>query len=104
MASLRYHSGRMVLLPRQEGWDVRLKTKQGVVELPLSAATLEAAVVEAEQLYADARAISNGRPTCQQCVHWDFVAGECGLEFPEGRRSGGKYARECAAFWLNLSC
>jgi len=90
----------MVLLPGKDGWTVRLKTKQQTVELPLSAATLEEAVIEAEQLYADAKTISNGKPTCQGCTHWKFVSGECSLGFPEGRRSGGKHAFECAAFWL----
>ena len=101
MASLRFHSGRMVLLPHKEGWRVRLKTGKEVVELSLSALELRDAVVEAEQLYADARTIASGTPTCQQCVHWEFVSGECSLEFVEGRRSGGKYARDCAAFWIS---
>lgn len=74
----------MVLLPQKEGWWVRLKTGKEVVELPLSALELRDAVVEAEQLYADARTIASGTPTCQQCVHWEFVSGECSLEFVEG--------------------
>lgn len=100
MPSLRYHSGRMVLLPAGDQWIVRLKVGKQVVELPLSARELPTAIAEAEQLYADAKTITNGRPTCQQCTHWEFVAGECSLGFPEGRRSGGRCAHECSAFWL----
>ena len=74
----------MVLLPQKEGWRVRLKTGKEIVELPLSALELRDAVVEAEQLYADARTIASGLPTCQQCVHWEFVSGDCSLEFVEG--------------------
>ena len=91
----------MVLIPLSgTSWKVRLKTGKQTIELPLTADVLKDAVVEAEQLYADARTIANGKPTCQQCRHWDFVSGECSLEFPEGRRTGGKYAAECPAFWL----
>ena len=101
MPSLRYHSGRMVLIPQDEGWLLRLKTKQGVIELPLRGTDLEAALMEAEQLYADARVVTNGKARCQQCIHWHFVSGTCSLGFPEGKRSGGKHAKDCAAFWLN---
>ena len=56
MPSLRYHSGRMVLIPQAEGWMLRLRTKQGVLELPLRGTELETALMEAEQLYAEAAA------------------------------------------------
>ncbi len=101
MPSLRYHSGRMVLIPQAEGWLLRLKTKQGVLELPLRGAELEKALMEAEQLYADALVATNGKTRCQQCIHWQFVEGSCGLGFPEGKRSGGKHAKDCVAFWLD---
>lgn len=101
MASLRYHSGRMVLIPKDYGWLLRLKTRSGVIELALQGDSLEAALMEAEQLYADARAVTNGVPTCQQCIHWRFVEGACSLGFPEGRRTGGKHAKECAAYWVS---
>ena len=72
-----------------------------VIELALHGDSLEAALMEAEQLYADARAVTNGVPTCQQCIHWRFIEGDCSLGFPEGRRSGGRHAKECAAYWLS---
>jgi len=89
----------MVLFQGTEGWRVRIKTHTGKLELPLSSAELEAAVIEAEQLYADARAITNNKPRCQHCVHWEFVAAQCGLGFPEGRSSGGIFAKDCSCFW-----
>lgn len=101
MPSLRYHSGRLVLIPQEEGWLLRLRTKQGLVELPLECAELEQALVEAEQLYVDLCVMSNGRARCQQCIHWALVKGQCGLGFPEGKRSGGKHAQDCPAFWLD---
>jgi hypothetical protein len=101
MASLRYHSGKMVLIPQEGGWLVRLRTKRGLIELPLTGDCLEVALCEAEQLYADACVAANGKARCQQCVHWEFVKGACGLGFPEGKRTGGHHAKDCAAFWLS---
>ena len=100
MASLRYHAGRMVLYAVPSGWRVRIKPREGdKVDLPLNSVELEAAVIEAEQLYADVRGITNTRPTCQQCLHWEYVKAACGLGFPEGRTSGGRFATKCSAYW-----
>lgn len=98
MASLRYHAGRMVLYEAPPGWRVRIKTKKGKLDLPLESTVLDDAVSEAEQLYADARAIDDSRPYCQQCIHWKAVAARCDLGFPEGRASGGRFARDCSAY------
>lgn len=103
MASLRYHAGRMVLYQDQTGWRVRIKTHTGKVDLPLSSTDIEIAVEEAEQLYADARAITDNKPRCQHCIHWEFVPAECGLGFPEGRSSGGIFAKSCSVFWSKTS-
>ena len=90
----------MVLVEVPGGWRVRIKPRQGdKVDLPLGSTELADAVVEAEQLYADVRGITNARPTCQQCIHWHFVQGACGLGFPEGRTSGGRFAGKCSAYW-----
>ena len=99
MASLRYHAGRMVLYEGTDGWRVRIKSHTAKLDLPLSCTDLEDAVLEAEQLYADARAVTNTAPKCYQCVHWKPSQAECGLDFPEGRSSGGNYAKYCCAFW-----
>ena len=56
-------------------------------------------VLEAEYLYADARAIDQGKPRCIDCLHWLVVKAECGLGLPEGRSTGGEWAKECACFW-----
>lgn len=98
MASLRYHAGRMVLFESLSGWRVRIKGRQGKLDLPLESKDLDGAVLEAEQLYADARAIEINHPYCQQCIHWKVVAARCDLGFPEGRASGGRFARDCSAY------
>lgn len=91
----------MVLYRSPEGWRVRIKTQVEKLDLPLSAEELDMAVAEAEQLYADARALTRGKPLCFQCAHWMSLRAECGLGFPEGRSSGGKFAQDCCAFWGN---
>jgi hypothetical protein len=98
MASLRYHAGRMVLYESPSGWRVRIKTKEGKLDLPLMSADLDEAILQAETLYADARAISSSKPFCYQCIHWKASAAKCDLGFPEGRSSGGRFAKDCSAF------
>ncbi len=100
MASLRYHAGRMVLYEKNpEEWRVKIKSKTGKVDLPLSAKELEPAVLEAEYLYADIRAINRGLPKCIDCIHHLVVKAECGLSLPEGKASGGVWAKDCPYFW-----
>lgn len=88
----------MVLIPKGDGWLLRLKTDQGTMELPLHGDTLEAALGEAEQLYLDARVVTNGKIRCQQCIHWRRIEGKCDFGFPEAKRTGGKHAQDCMAF------
>ena len=68
MASLRYHAGRMVLYREGEKWRVKVKTKDGKLDLEISSPELEDAVLEAENLYADARAICTKAPRCMKCI------------------------------------
>lgn len=89
----------MVLYSSTDGWRVRIKSHTEKLDLPLEAEDLDEAILEAEQLYADARALTNAKPRCYQCVHWEPRPGKCGLNFPEGRASGGTYANICCAFW-----
>ena len=99
MASLRYHAGRMVLKQEGDGWRVRIKTKTGPVSYALNATELEQAVLEAEQIYADIKAINSGQPRCMDCIHWEIVEAKCNVGCPEGRMTGGSFAKDCAYFW-----
>ena len=85
MASLRYHAGRMVLSEHENGWRVKIKTKTGKVSYSLSAAELEQAVLEAEQLYADARCMDSSQPRCMNCIHWEIVKANCNVGCPVDR-------------------
>ncbi len=98
MASLRYHAGRMVLFKENEKWHVKIKTKTTKLVIPLDSIELENAVLEAEELYVDARCICRDYPRCIECIHWLPVKAECDLGFPEGRSSGGMYAKDCSCF------
>ena len=90
----------MVLYEENESdWRVKIKTKEGKLDLPLSAKELEPAVLEAEYLYADARSICQKQPRCIECIHWLIVKAECGLGLPEGRSTGGEWAKDCACYW-----
>ena len=100
MASLRYDAVRMVLYEEKPTvWRVKIKTKKGKLNLPLSAKELESALIEAEYLYADARCMSRDHPLCIDCIHHLVIKAECGLGMPEGKASGGVWAKDCAYFW-----
>ena len=100
MASLRYHSGRLVLSQSDGAWHAKIKTKTTKVVYRLDATELEQAVLEAEQLYADARCLNSSQPRCMDCVHWEIVKADCNVGCPEGRMTGGSFAKECSYFWL----
>ena len=89
----------MVLSEDGDGWLVKIKTKTGKVSYSLSATELEQAVLEAEQLYADARCMNNSQPRCMNCIHWEIVKANCNVGCPEGRMTGGTFAKDCAYFW-----
>ena len=100
-STFRYHAGRLVVSQGPNGWVAVIKTRSETVEVLLSATKPDVAIIEAEQLYADARAVTNPKPYCWQCIHWEPVKSNCGLGFPEGRKSGGRFANQCSAFWAD---
>lgn len=99
MASLRYHAGRMILKQEGDVWRVKIKTGKEQVSYSLSATELEQAVLEAEQIYADVKAINRGQPRCMDCIHWEIVKASCNVGCPEGRMTGGSFAKDCSYFW-----
>ena len=99
MASYRYHAGRMVVTEESGLWRVKIKTKNKQVLLLLNATEINQAILEAEQLYADARSLGNTKPRCMQCIHWELIKDDCNVGCPEGRMTGGSFAKDCAYFW-----
>ena len=88
------------MILKQEGdvWRVKIKTGKKQVSYALSATELEQAVLEAEQIYADIKAINRGQPRCMDCIHWEIVKANCNVGCPEGRMTGGSFAKDCAYF------
>ena len=78
---------------------MNLEYQKGKINLPLTATELERALIEAEYLYADARCMSRDHPLCIDCIHHLVIKAECGLGMPEGKASGGVWAKDCAYFW-----
>ena len=91
----------MVLKQEANGWSVTIKTKSEKVRYALTAVELEDAVMQAEQLYADVRSLNNGQPRCMDCIHWELIKANCNVGCPEGKLTGGSFAKDCAYFWPN---
>ena len=89
----------MVLKQEDGVWRAKIKTGKEQVSYALSATELEQAVLEAEQIYADIKAINRGQPRCMDCIHWEVVKANCNVGCPEGRMTGGSFAKDCAYFW-----
>lgn len=88
----------MVLLERFDGWAVRIKCNDEISVIELDSRTLNDAILEAEQIYRDAKTVLTGTVNCFQCVFWQAQEAECFMEFPEGRKTGGRYASKCPVF------
>lgn len=101
MTSHRSHSGKLNVSDKSGAWIATIANNSETFEIALNATTAESAILQAEQLYADLSAVSNPKPYCWQCLHWKLVKSECSLGFAEGKSSGGRFASQCSAFWIN---
>ncbi len=101
MTSHRSHSGKLNISDKTGEWLATIATEYDTFEIALNATDVESAILQGEQLYADLRAVANPKPYCWQCLHWKLVQSECSLGFAEGKSSGGRFASQCSAFWIN---
>ena len=101
MTSHRQHSGKLNVSDNSGELIATIKTDSDVFEIGINAVTAESAILQAEQLYADLRAVANPKPYCWQCLHWKLLKSECSLGFAEGKSSGGRFASQCSAFWFD---
>jgi hypothetical protein len=101
MTSHRSHSGKLGVSDKSGEWIAVIKVDSDVFQIALNATTAESAILQGEQLYADLRAVTNSKPYCWQCMHWKLVKSECSLGFAEGKSSGGRFASQCSAFWID---
>ena len=81
---------RVVLGPRAEH---QLEADTGTVHLP-------DALLRAQSIFRAAvvQLRPDGQRMCWDCLQWDMRQQRCDLQFPEARRSGGRYAPRCEMF------
>ena len=68
------------------------------LEADTGAIRLQDALLRAQSIFQMARAKirPDGAPRmCWDCVQWEPIRKACGLEFPEARHSGGRFAARC---------
>ena len=74
------------------------------LEEDTGAIRLQDALLRAQSIFQMARAKirPDGAPRmCWDCVQWEPTRKACGLEFPEARHSGGRFAARCELFVAN---
>ena len=74
------------------------------LEADTGAIRLQDALLRAQSIFKMARAKirPDGAPRmCWDCVQWEATRKACGLEFPEARHSGGRFAARCELFVAN---
>lgn len=74
------------------------------LEADTGAIRLQDALLRAQSIFQMARAKirPDGAPRmCWDCVQWELTRKACGLEFPEARHSGGRFAARCELFVAN---
>lgn len=81
---------RVVLGPKAEH---QLEADTGTVHLP-------DALLRAQSIFRAAvtQLRPGGQRMCWDCLQWNMRRQGCDLQFPEARRSGGRYAPRCEMF------
>lgn len=100
------HGGRLLLLCSRTDrtWHARVvlgPKPEHQIEMDTGAVQLQAALIKAQHIYQAARAKLRpaGEPLmCWDCQHWQMRHQRCGLELPESKRTGGRYAARCELY------
>ena len=100
------YGGRLLLFcdRADRNWHARVvlgPKPEHQVEADTGAIRLQDALLRAQSIFQMARA--KIRPAeaprmCWDCVQWEPTRKACGLEFPEARHSGGRFAARCELF------
>jgi len=100
------HAGRLLLVccRSDRNWHARVvlgPKPEHQLEMDTGTVHLQTALIKAQQIYQSAR--NRIRPVggplmCWDCHHWDMRQQRCGLELPESKRSGGRYAARCEMY------
>jgi hypothetical protein len=103
------YGGRLLLFCDRayRTWRVRVvlgPKAEHQVEADTEAIRLQDAMLRAQSIYQMARAKirPNDAPRmCWDCIQWEATRKGCGLDFPEARQSGGRFAARCELFVLD---
>ena len=103
------YGGRLLLFcdRADRNWHARVvlgPKPEHQLEADTGAIRLQDALLRAQSIYQMARAKirPDGAPRmCWDCVQWEPTRKACGLEFPEARHSGGRFAARCELFVAN---
>jgi hypothetical protein len=103
------YGGRLLLFcdRADRNWHARVvlgPKPEHQLEADTGAIRLQDAMLRAQSIFQMARAKirPDGAPRmCWDCVQWEPTRKACGLEFPEARHSGGRFAARCELFVAN---
>jgi hypothetical protein len=103
------YGGRLLLFCDQADrtWHARVvlgPKPEHQLEADTGAIRLQDAMLRAQSIYQMARAKIRpvgSRPMCWDCIQWEATRKGCGLDFPEARQSGGRFAARCELFVLD---
>ena len=100
------HAGRLLLVCSRadKNWHARIvlgPKSEHQVEIDTGTPHLQTALLKAQHIYKAAQAKlrpSTAPPMCWDCHYWEMRHQACGLELPESKRSGGRYASRCEMY------
>ena len=100
------HAGRLLLVccKANHNWHARVvlgPKPEHQLEQDTGTIHLQTALIKAQEIYQAAK--NDIRPAgeplmCWDCHYWDMRQQRCGLELPESKRSGGRYAARCEIY------
>jgi hypothetical protein len=100
------HAGRLLLVCSRSdrNWHARVvlgPKPEHQIEMDTGTVHLQSALIKAQQIYYAARnriRPEDGPKMCWDCHYWEMRQQACGLELPESKRSGGRYAARCEMY------
>jgi hypothetical protein len=100
------HAGRLLLVcdRADRNWHARVvlgPKPELQIEMDTGTPHLQTALLKAQLIFQAARKKlrpQDGPLMCWDCHYWTMRQQRCGLELPESKRSGGRYAVRCEMY------
>jgi len=100
------HAGRLLLVcdRADKTWHARVvlgPKPEHQLEADTGAIRLQDALLRAQSIYQAAVATmrpAGSPPMCWDCHYWEMRQQGCGLDLPESKRSGGRFAARCEMY------